>query len=294
MTLTDHLIAGREILLNGLLGVRTAEVLNCAPSPEGPSSGEALSAELKHAVNAFKAEAMDATGRHVDYSLLCDSGAYAQYRAACTPQLCTLDLNTLTTRESQLAFWINLYNALVIDAVIAFDVQQSVTEERFGLFRFFRRAAYEVGGHRFSCEDIEQGILRGNRGNPYVPGPHFALSDPRAAWVMRRPDLRIHFALNCASRSCPPIGVYDAERIDEQLDLAAQSFVDADVEVDEVAGVVRLSSIFHWYAGDFGGKTGLLSFLARFLPDDERRRWIVAHGDSIKFAHSAYDWMLNT
>ena len=294
MTLIDNLIAGRELLLNGLLGIRVAEVLNTAPPPEGSLPGEELSAELKRAVNAFKAEAMDATGRHVDYGLLCDSDAYAMYRSACTPQLCNLDVATLTTREEQLAFWINLYNALVIDAVIAFDVQKSVTEERFGLFRFFRRAAYEVGGHRFSCEDIEQGILRGNRGNPYVPGPHFASSDPRAVWVMQRPDPRIHFALNCASRSCPPIGVYDAERIDEQLDLAAQNFVDADVEVDEEAGVVRLSSIFRWYTGDFGGRSGLLSFLSHFLPeDDERHQWIAAQGDSIKFTHRAYDWTLN-
>jgi len=294
MTLIDNLIAGREILLNGLLGVRAADVLNHAPPPDGATSGESLSAELKRAVNAFKAEAMDETGRHVDYSLLCDSDAYAMYRAVCTPQLCALDLKALATREAQLAFWINLYNALVIDAVITFDVQQSVTEERFGLFRFFRRAAYEVSGHRCSCEDIEQGILRGNRGNPYVPGPHFASSDPRTAWVMGQPDPRIHFALNCASRSCPPVGVYDAERIDEQLDLAARNFVDADVEVDEDAGVVRLSSIFRWYAADFGGKTGLPAFLTRFLPeDDERRHWIAAQGDRITFAHKAYDWTLN-
>ncbi|NOZ05866.1 MAG: DUF547 domain-containing protein [Chloroflexi bacterium] len=295
MTLIDNLIAGRERLLNTLLGVRAEEVLNRAPSPEGSPSGEALSAELKRAVNAFKAEAMDAPGRHVNYSLLRESDAYAMYRTACTPQLRNLDLTTLTTREERLAFWINLYNALVIDAVIAFDVQESVTEERFGLFRFFRRAAYEVGGHRFSCEDIEQGILRSNRGNPYVPGPHFASTDPRAAWVMPQPDPRIHFALNCASRSCPPVGVYDAERIHDQLDLAAQNFVDADVEVDEDAGVVRLSSIFHWYAGDFGGQPGLHSLLLRYLPEDgERHRWIAAQGDRIEFAHRAYDWTLNT
>jgi hypothetical protein len=82
-------------------------------------------------------------------------------------------------------------------------------------------------------------------------------------------DPRIHFALNCASRSCPPIGVYDAERIDAQLDLAAASFVANDVEIDSRAGVVRLSAIFRWYAGDFGGRAGVIAFLKERLPEGE-------------------------
>jgi len=292
-TWTDVLVAGREALLNRLLGVRSDQVLNPAAADFPLRHGVEVAAEIRRAVNAFKATAMDADSRRVDYARLRQSEAYAAYRAECSPQLRTLDLSALTTRQEQLAFWINLYNALVIDAVIAFGVQHSVTEGRAGVLAFFRRAAYNVGGHRFSGEDIEHGILRGNRGHPYLPGPQFGPADPRAAWVVSPPDVRIHFALNCASRSCPPIGVYQAQQIEAQLDLAARNFVAADVTVNPDRGEVHLSHIFRWYTGDFGGRSGVITFLLHHLPDDERRQWLVAHSDSARLVYRPYDWTLN-
>lgn len=295
MTLTDTLIAGREAVLNLVLGVDSDRVLNDGSMSGGtPKSGTEIAAEIKRAVNSFKAAASDAGGSRVDYARLRETEAYAAYREECTPQLCELDLSTLTTREEQLAFWINLYNALVIDTVVAFDVQRSVTEGRAGLLAFFRRAAYDVGGQRFCCDDIEHGILRGNRGQPFIPGPQFGPSDPRCAWVVTPPDVRIHFALNCASRSCPPIGVYDADQIDVQLDLASRNFVDAEVTVDEAQGEVRLSQIFRWYAGDFGGRAGVMEFLLRHLPDDEQREWLSVHQADVRLSYQPYDWALNT
>lgn len=295
MSLSDLLIGGRDGLLNRLLGTSPHEVLNAAPAAGNPGRGEEVAADLKRAINAFKVLAFDEAGTHVDYAGLRDSEAYSRYRTSCAPLLCDLDLATLTTREEQLAFWINLYNALVIDAVIAFGVRQSVTEGRWGLLRFFRRAAYIVGGHRFSLDDIEHGILRGNRGHMLVPGPQFAPSDPHRRWVVRPPDPRVHFALNCASRSCPPIGVYGAEQIDTQLDLAAQNFIANDVAVDEERSEVQLSSIFRWYAGDFEGRGGVIDCLVRHLPADEaRRQWIAAHKGEARLRYRAYDWSLNT
>lgn len=294
MTMMDLLVARREALLNRVMGVRAGEALNPAASGSVEVSGAEIAAELKRAVNAFKATAIDEAGRHVDYSRLRQSDAYTAYRSTCTPQLRHLDLTTLSTRQERLAFWINLYNALVIDAVIAFGVQRSVTEGRIGLLAFFRRAAYNVGGQRFSCDDIEHGILRSNHGQPFIPGPQFSPSDPRRAWVVSPPDARIHFALNCASRSCPPIGAYDAEHIDAQLDLAARNFVAADVAVDPSRGEVRLSSIFRWYAADFGGRSGVMAFLLRHLPEDERRQWLAAQQANVRLVYRPYDWMLNT
>jgi len=293
MKLEDVLVAARDSVLNRELGVHPAHVLNPAPTEHTPRRGSELAAELKRAINAFKTSAMDPDGRHVDYGRLRESEAYAAYRTACTPQLRTLDLSTLTAREEQLAFWINLYNALVIDAVIAFGVQRSVAEGRAGVLAFFRRAAYNVGGQRFSLEDIEHGILRENRGHPYLPGPQFAPSDPRRRWVIRPMDPRIHFALNCASRSCPPIGVYDGAQIERQLDQAARSFVNAQVTVHPDGGEVELSAIFRWYARDFGGRAGVLDFLLRHLPDAEGRRWLQAHRARVRLTYRPYDWALN-
>ncbi len=107
-------------------------------------------------------------------------------------------------------------------------------------------------------------------------------------------DPRIHFALNCASRSCPPIAVYDASHIDAQLDLAARSFVDADVVTDAENNEVRISSIFKWYHRDFRDRTGVISFLLDYLPDDHRRSWLEQHAESVRLVFTPYDWSLNT
>lgn len=184
----QELINLREAALALVLGRRNRDVLNLWPAePEAAalaaSDGQALAAAIKTAVNTFKAEAMDATGRTVNYEQLRTSPAYAAYQRLLTPQLQIFDPAQLTTRNERLAFWINLYNGLVLDAVVAYDVRESVARQWAGL-GFFRRAAYLVGGQRCSLEDIEHGILRANQGNPFLPGPQFAPEDPRRAWVI--------------------------------------------------------------------------------------------------------------
>ncbi|UCG24865.1 MAG: DUF547 domain-containing protein, partial [Chloroflexota bacterium] len=229
----------------------------------------------------------------VDYAALRDSQAYADYHEECLAALRHFKPDSLTTDDARRAFWINLYNALVLDAVITFGVQSSVTEGRLGILAFFRRAAYLIDGRRVSLEDIEHGILRANRGNPYVPGPHFASDDPRLAWSLPL-DPRLHFALNCGGRSCPPIRSYSADKLDTQLDLATLGFVDATVVVRPEKNQVQLSRILGWYAKDFGGRDGVLKFLVAHLPDDARRDFLIEAGTTLRLKYSAYDWGLNS
>lgn len=174
--LQDGLITARERVLNALLGIGRDDVLNGTLAEVSETSASVLLApmlagELASSMNALKAAGIDPTGRRVDYAALRTSDAYREYRAICAAQLRAFDPVTLATPAERLAFWINLYNALTIDAVIAFGVQSSVTEGRLGIVRFFRRAAYSVGGQRVSLDDMEHGILRANRGHPLVPGP---------------------------------------------------------------------------------------------------------------------------
>ncbi|NJM06052.1 DUF547 domain-containing protein [Candidatus Gracilibacteria bacterium] len=280
----------RDSALRLLLGDRSDAVLNERPAPTA-LSGPQLAAALRSATLALRAEAIADDGLLVDYRRLRASAAYAAYRIQLTPQLHAFDLTTLNSRWERLAFWCNVYNALVIDAVIAYGVQRSVSERLFGL-SFFRTAAYTIGGLRFSLDDIEHGILRANRGSPFLPGPQFASADPRLNHVVEPPDLRIHFALNCASRSCPPIAFFAAERVDAQLDLAARSFVAADTVVDAEQGLVRISQIYSWYRADFDGPAGVVRFLQRYLPNDERRRWLNSR-QSVGLFYTPYNWDLN-
>ena len=293
-TLMDGLVTAREALISRSLGFRRSAVLNNMPGADPALPGPALAATLKRAANALKAAGVDEAGKHVDYARLRASDAYEALRNDLTPQLRGFDLATLTTHEERLAFWINLYNVLVIDAAITFSIGRSVTEGRLGVLAFFRRAAYNVGGQRFSANDIEHGILRANRPHWAIPGQQFGPSDPRLAWRVTQFDPRIHFVLNCASRSCPPISFYDAARIDAQLDLAAAGFIAADVAIDPEHSIVRLSSIFKWFAGDFGGRDGVVALLLRRLPEGEARAWLGSRGAGVKLVYRPYDWGLNS
>lgn len=287
-------IRTRESLLDKVVGGTGGVVLNGQGIGTSDGHGADLAAEIKMFLDEVKYSAIDETGFRIDYSRLRHDTYYEKYRYDCSPKLRNFDPNTLVTTQEKIAFWVNLYNAIIIDAVIAFGVSSSVTQGRFGLLSFFRRAAYEVGGDRVSCDDIEHGILRGNRGHPFLPGKHFQSHDSRINWIISKPDVRIHFALNCASLSCPPVRAYTADSLNSQLQSAARNFVDLNVKVEQERNVVVTSEIFHWFAKDFGGERGIIDFILQHLPGDERNSWITINRYSAKLKYERYDWGLNS
>lgn len=277
--------------------VNPRRVLNCDEDAIDP--GTDVAARLQAQVQRLKSEAYDIDSGNVDYARIGKNGLYKAYRQA-TYGLRGLNLQSLNTREQKLAFWINLYNALIVDAVIRFDIRKSVREAG----GFFLKAAYNIGGYRFSADDIEHGILRANAGHPAIPGPQFGADDPRLAFVLDRFDHRIHFALVCASESCPPINVYEAASIDEQLTLAAQNFVNGgSFRIDLNAKKVHLSKIFQWYAPDFGGTllnmVGLGDFstvlrtAGQYLVDSPQKTAVLEHPQEFNVKIDRYDWSLN-
>ena len=282
----------RESILANLLNYSKDLVLNTSKNVVDFQGQNHLAAQLKMAVNQFKASGMNKSGTSVNYQLIAKSDAYQHFLEQCTPQLHQFDPNNLATRADRLAFWINLYNVLVIDAVIQFSVENSVTEGFAGILKFFRRSAYLIHNHRVSLEDIEHGILRGNSGNPYIPGPQFGKGDPRLAWVITLVEPRIHFAINCASRSCPAIGVYSPEAIDSQLNQAANNFIRQETQLDTDQHVITTSQILNWFAKDFGGKSGVIDFIYQYLPEELADAQL-KDPDKIKLKFRRYDWHLN-
>ncbi len=106
-------------------------------------------------------------------------------------------------------------------------------------------------------------------------------------------DPRIHFAPNCTSNSCPSIGVYIPDMIDQQLDLAARSFINADTVLDLKKSEISISRIFSWYAVDFGGKAGILQSLEKYLVLPERTYQYKATLSNLALRYHPYDWGLN-
>ena len=293
MTLLDTYLSGREKLLDRVLGIDPWSSLNPEKLEENEVfEGSTLVTEFKVAITQFKAIAMNEKGEWVDYQQLSLNPAYQSFRELIS-QLREFDLSTLSSRDEQLAFWINLYNSLVIDAVIQEDIKNSVIESRLGILSFFKKAAYTINGQRFSLTDIEHGVIRGNRGFPYFPGPHFSASDPRVEAIIQPVDPRIHFVLNCASNSCPPIGVYSAKELDNQLTLASRNFIQQDLVIGDDQKTITISSIFRWYRDDFGGDKGIVDFLLNHIVDPKSQRWLENNRGTVRIKYHPYDWGLN-
>jgi hypothetical protein len=279
------LIRAANRILDWLLGIAPDEVLN--PKANVPPSSDPAIA-LRRRANAMRANAMDPNTGEIDYDALAGSQAYAEFRNL-TRTLGRYTLQDMGDRQSQKAFWINLYNALILDAVISYGLRGSL-QTQLGIFR---RAAYTVGGLRFSADDIEHGILRGNRRNPMLPFPPFGRGDPRLEFSMTSPDPRVHFALVCGARSCPPIAFYDKSRLDEQLESACINFINAGgAEFDAESRVLRLSKILQWYQGDFGGRRGVIECVVRCTRDFELQTAL--ESERVRLRYMRYDWSLNT
>ena len=133
-------------------------------------------------------------------------------------------------------------------------------------------------------------MLRGNRRRALPPLRPFGARDPRRDLALSPLDPRIHFAINCGARSCPPVDVYRAEAIDAQLDLATRSFVNAEVMLEN--GRLVCSRLFKWYRRDFDAAGGLTAFLLRYL-DDGPPRQALADGKTPRVGFRSWDWSLH-
>ena len=188
----------------------------------------------------------------------------------------TTDPRTLAAGDERLAFLINAYNLSVIDAVVRIS-GRSASFRRKGLngiwskFHFFFLQRVCVGGRRVSLSRLER------------------------KWILKAfEEPRVHFALNCASESCPPLkrGLYSGKNLDQELDLAARNFLSnsSGFRADKEQGIAYLSRIFHWYSKDFGGREGIRRFIADHLQGDDRE-WFSSTDPELKFMQ--YSWNLN-
>jgi hypothetical protein len=211
----------------------------------------------------------DPAGTRVDYTALRTSPGWRRVVAS----LAESDPSSLATRDARLSFWINAYNVLAIDVVLAGYPLDSIKDRGGFLTPVWRIDAGRVGARTLSLHEIEHEILR-------------PLGDPR-----------IHAAIVCASTSCPSLQrePFRAADIDAQLDASLRRFL-ADprkgLAVDRSAGRIRLSRIFDWFAEDFGGADAVIERITPFAPERERA-WLEEHGGRARVSFFDYDWRLN-
>lgn len=170
-------------------------------------------------------------------------------------------------------FWINMYNAWF---------QVLATREKKKRPEIFTGKFITIAETKFSLDDIEHGILRRYRwklSRGYLPKifPGKLIKQLAVSTI----DYRIHFALNCGAKSCPPIAFYTYDNINKQLDIAAKSFLNSETEFDDVKKEVKVTKIMSWFIADFGGKKGIRKIIKEKLLKD-------VEDYSVKF--KPYDW----
>jgi hypothetical protein len=183
-------------------------------------------------------------------------------------QLDRLDPTALPTQEHRLAFWINAYNAFAIKGIVDGYSPKTL----YGRYRYFIGRDYRIGGERINLYDLEQRVL--------IPD-------------FREP--RIHFAIVCASRSCPKLQrVFSPERLDAQLDEAARAFINdpSRNRFDRTRKVAELSMIFKWFERDFQAAAGSLqAYVQRYVYDPQLASDLANNRYTVAFLE--YDWSLN-
>jgi hypothetical protein len=203
---------------------------------------------------------------------------------ALTGQLHAIEPERIDGDRARIAFWANLYNALVVHCLCLRPLRGSLL---FHL-RLFDRIAYRVGRHDYPLNVIENGVLRANRRPPYRLRRPLRASDPRLAVAPSAVDPRIHFALNCGARSCPPIQAYEPESLSEQLDDATRAYLDSETRLEPERRRVTLPRLMRLYAADFGDRDEQLRFAARYLP--RLADWLGERTGRVRVAYGEFDW----
>jgi len=227
---------------------------------------EALGAsELDHAVFGKLLSAHVSDGR-VDYKGFKDDEVQLdQYLNA----MALVDPETLT-RADKMAFYINLYNAWTIKLILSRYPDIHSIKEIGTIFRSpWKKEIVRLNGRTVTLDYIEHKILR----------PDFK-------------DPRIHFAVNCASVSCPPLRnePYTGSHIEDQLNRATTDFINNPERNYLENGTLHVSRIFKWYADDFKG--GVVPFIKSFARDGLKKK-IAADESNLKVEYLDYDWSLN-
>lgn len=201
----------------------------------------------------------------VDYPAIQSGGKLDGYLM----QLNRIDPTTLPRRQDQLALWINAYNAFAVKGIL--DHYSPMT--LWGRYRYFIGRDYQVGGTNINLYDLERQVLIEQFREPLM-----------------------HFAIVCASASCPKLQpwAYQPDQLDRQLDQVARAFINDPTRnrFDRPGKVAYLSMIFQWFEKDFAGAAGsVLAFVAHYVDDPELAKELAQPGYRVEYLE--YDWSLN-
>ena len=167
------------------------------------------------------------------------------------------------SKNQKLAYWINTYNLLTIDLIIKTGETKSIKNQGSLFKNVWKKHKWLINEKPITLHEIEHEILR-------------KFGDPR-----------IHFAINCASLSCPDLHnePFVAKKIDSQLDDVTYNFLKNNSKgLILKDGEYLFSKVFKWFSNDFGGKKNIRQFIANYLPKIKKSKFS---------GYIEYNWNLN-
>jgi hypothetical protein len=275
-----------KILLGLFAGALLAltVVLLCDPSGQAGTKvqvGKPCSAANRPSLAEIDHAALnDLLHKYVD-----DKGlvAYARWKAnaadmqaldAYLARVGCVDLAKPAEKSSQIAYWVNVYNALTLKGILREYPIKSIRDRagRLGGYNIWKDLLLWVDNRNLSLDDIEHQILR------------------------RMGEPRIHSALVCGAKGCPPLSqhAYTAPELDDQLTANGRRFFarPESFQADPRRGTIYLSPILKWYGDDFGTTTPeQLRVLRPLLPAANGAELADKPGVNVRYLD--YDWNLN-
>jgi hypothetical protein len=174
------------------------------------------------------------------------------------------------SRNEQYAYYINAYNAWTIKLILSdYPGVESIKDFGTILKTPWQKKWVRINGEVISLDDVEHRILR----------PRFK-------------DPRVHFAINCAAASCPPLRPepYRGQTLDQQLNDSTRSFVNDGNSYRLDGNTLYVSRIFKWFSEDFSD--GALGFYLKYAEGNLKEK-LTSQKDSLKVKYLNYDWSLN-
>lgn len=187
---------------------------------------------------------------------------------------------SLNTDEKKLAFWINVYNGYI----------QVILSENPELYKdrsvFFNEERIQIAGELISFAKIEHGIIRKSQWSLGLGMVRkwFPNRFERKLRASKR-DYRIHFALNCGAKDCPPVSIYQAEHLNEQLNKNTKQYLKKTTTYDATKNEVAITSLFSWFRGDFGSKNKVKNIL--------KNHRLIPTTNNVSVVYKNYDWTLD-
>jgi hypothetical protein len=163
------------------------------------------------------------------------------------------------SREDKLAYWMNAYNAMTVDLIVRNLPLESIKD----IDKPWGQRLWKLGAKWYNLDEIEHQILR------------------------KMGDARIHFGINCASFSCPPLlnEAFNSQTVEMQLDAVARTFVNDPKRNRISENNIEISKIFSWFAKDFKTDGSLIDFLNRYSE--------TTISNKARKSFMDYDWALN-